>query len=622
MKSLLASFFLAGSLYATELVPLPKSAELGERNSFIFDLKSGFEAAPELGEAFSKALADLTGGLPAAGESTDLISLDPLDENSELAADETYSISLKPGKVRILSKGSEGLAQATATLLQLAEPSATKGGVTLPLGTISDGPDQAFRSFLIDMGRNPHSPKTLRHVIDMMWFYKANYLVLHLTDDQLFSWPSKAFPRLKDERAGWTWEDFEAIEAYSQARGVTIIPEMDVPGHSGILRNRYPEVFGKTTTDLATNPEAQKGVETLIGELLSVFKSTPYYHMGGDEAYGVPQDAQRDFINRINTFVKSQKRQLIVWEGPHLGKGDNRVATDVIHMIWRNTEVPAQAAIDAGYQVINASWDPLYIVDHYPKTMFTAVDVKRCYQFDLKRWAHINHGFGTFENPHFTKSEEGLIGYCMPWWEGREENLLPLCLHRLAATNAAAWNRKGENDFASFQKRQEKMLPRLERISGFKLPTLPIADPETQKDNLAYLAKVTPSDGASQPHFGPQRITNGISGKFDHFLGFPTEPEALEIVIELKKKAAISRIVIYERGVGQSWEKYDLLVSADGETYHSVGKTEKGLRAEKRRVTHSFGSQEVKFIKVVTKGCQDLTFPSFSRISEVMAFEK
>ena len=622
MKALLIFFLLAGSLLAVDLVPAPKSVELGEKQTFTIDRESNsLSLFPEVSAAFFDAIADLTGVGASSSQNADRLHFD-FDLRTQLYPSVTYSITIAPGKIHILSRNSSGAAQAAATLLQLVEPGEKAGQVILPLGKIVDGPDQDFRCFMVDMGRNPHSPKILRHVIDMMWFYKANYLQLHLTDDQLFSWPSKAFPKLHDKRSGWTWDDFVAIEAYAQARGVTIIPEMDVPGHSTLLRRHYPEVFGKTTTGLATKPEAQKGVETLIAELLSVFKSTPYYHMGGDEAYGVPQDVQRNFINRINTFVKAQKKQLIVWEGPHLGKGDNKVATDVIHMIWRNTEVVAQNAVDEGYQVVNASWDPLYIVDHYPRTMFTAVDVKRCYEFDLKRWAHINHGFQTFANPHFTKSDKSLIGYCMPWWEGQEKNLLPLCLERLAAANAAAWNRKGENDFVDYQSRQAKLLPRLEKISDFTLPTLPVADPETQKDNLAYLAKVTPSAGASQPHFGPQRLTNGIPDKFDHFLGFPTEPNALEIVIELKEKSALSRVVIYERAVGRSWEQYEIHLSADGQTYEQVGKSEKGLRADENNLTHRFDPREAKFIKVVTKGCRDLTFPSFSRISEVMAFEK
>ncbi|MGC6425784.1 MAG: family 20 glycosylhydrolase [Akkermansiaceae bacterium] len=626
MKPILISLFLSSLAIFAETVPAVQQSkqQAGEHRRSSIGLFAPKEFATQE-NAFAEAMQSL--GIQVKkpkligkhGSAVTLIKGElPAGSNYRIEPHNVFRDDRKG--IKITANTKDGAAQAFATVLQQLR---LEGDDFIwPNTTVTDGPDQEFRCFMVDMGRNPHSPKSLRHVIDTMWFYKANYLQLHLTDDQLFSWPSKAFPKLYSEHAGWTWKDFEDLEAYAQARGVTIIPEMDVPGHSGILRGKYPEVFGKTPTDLATKPEAQKGVETLIDEMLSVFKSTPYYHMGGDEAYGVPQDAQRNFINRINTFVKSRKKQLIVWEGPHLGKGDNKVSTDVIHMIWRNTEVPAQVAIDEGYPVINASWDPLYIVDHYPRTMFTAVDVERCYKFDLKRWAHINHGFQTFKNPHITKNADRIMGFCMPWWEGREENILPLCVERIAATSAAAWNKKGENDFAAFQKRQERLLPRLEKISGFTLPKLPLADPASQKDNLAYLGKVTPSDGASQPHFGPQRLTNGIATRFDHFLGFPTVPEPLEIVIELKKKAPLSRIQIFERAINGSWEKYEVFVSANGKDYTSVGKTEKGTRAETNEVIHQFEAQETKFIKIVTHGCQDLTFPSFSRITEVMAFEK
>lgn len=626
MRLILVTLLASSFVVLGEIVPSAKEAERLEgehrrRNLGLFSPKEFRPQADAFAQAVKKFGVEVK--MPKLiGKHGSAVTI----KKGKLPAGVSYRI--EPHNVfrdnraglKITASTSAGAAQAFATVLQQLKFEGEE--FVWPHCSITDGPDQEFRCFMLDMGRNPHSPKALRHVIDTMWFYKANYLQLHLTDDQLFSWPSKAFPKLYSKHAGWSWQDFQEIEAYAQARGVTIIPEMDVPGHSTILRREYPAVFGKTPTDLATTPEAQKGVETLINELLSVFKSTPYYHMGGDEAYGVPAEAQRNFINRINTFVKSHKKQLIVWEGPHLGKEDNKVSTDVIHMIWRNTEVVAQNAIDEGYAIVNASWDPLYIVDHYPRTMFTAVDVERCYNYDLKRWAHINHGFQTFKNPHITKNDDRILGFCMPWWEGREENILALCVERLAATSAAAWNKKGEQDFAGFQKRQKKLLPRLETISGFTLPKLPLAGPASQKDNLAYLAKVTPSDGASQPHFGPQRLTNGIATRFDHFLGFPTVLEPLEIIIEMQKKAPVSRIQIFERAINGSWEKYEVLVSADGMSYTSVGKTKKGTRGDTNEVIHQFEARETKFIKILTHGCQDLTFPSFSRITEVMAFEK
>ena len=182
------------------------------------------------------------------------------------------------------------------------------------LERVEDHPDLPFRCFMVDMGRNAHGPKVLLQIVDACWFYKVSYLQLHLTDDQLCSWPSQAFPKLLDDRSGWSWEAFVELENYSQARGVTIIPEIDVPGHSTILRQRYPEVFGKEPSDLATLPSAQRGMEQLLDELMAVFQATPFVHIGGDEAYGVPGDAQRDFVNRLHRYLKSKGRRAIAWE--------------------------------------------------------------------------------------------------------------------------------------------------------------------------------------------------------------------------------------------------------------------------------------------------------------------
>ncbi|MDB4537724.1 family 20 glycosylhydrolase [Akkermansiaceae bacterium] len=600
-------------------VPWPKSLKAGvwsEGERIMNEVRNTEPSfAPQV-EAFVEALRKL------GAEKVKMVSEggQVVFSKGGMKAGSSYEITTAGNSLEVMAGSPEGAAQAAATLLQVV--TTLNQNASWLMVNIKDGADHPYRSFMIDMGRNPHSPKVVRQVVDMMWLCKANYLHLHLTDDQLFSWPSTAFPKLYSERAGWTLEDFRELEEYSQARGVTIIPEIDVPGHSTILRQHYPEVFGKSPTELATTPEAQKGMETLIKEMLSVFKATPYFHMGGDEAYGVLQEAQRDFINRMNAFIKSQGKRTVVWEGPHLGVGENKVAEDVLHINWRCIEFPVQAMLDAGYEVVNAPWDPLYVVDHYPRTMFTAVDVERCYNLNVQRSAHINHQMATFKSPHLTKSAEGILGFCMPWWEGREENIIPLCFPRFTAAASAAWNRKGEKDFAVFQKRQARLTKVFEKISGYTFEPMPVADAAIQKDNLAYLGKVTPSDGASQPHFGPQRLTNGIPDRFDHFLGFPTEPKPLEIVIELPKKSEVGRIRVHETAVGESFEKYKLLVSEDGKTYTMISESKEGTRGEESYVDHKFERRPVKFILVVTGGCQNLTFPSFSRLTEVAAYRE
>lgn len=604
---------------ASQVVPAPKrierTGEVCRGNAVRCDVDA---FRPQLA-AFVRALGALgVDGLSITAQAgpDDVVVF----ERGDAGGDEHYRIGVRDGALVVTAGDPTAIARATATLLQLAQ--VEDGQVAWPGVRIEDGPDHAFRAFMVDMGRNPHDPATLRRVVDTAWFYKVAFLHLHLSDDQLFSWPSRVFPKLYSERAGWTWHHFVALEAYSQARGVTIVPEIDVPGHSTILRRAYPEVFGANPTELASKPEARRGIERLIAELLSVFEATPFVHIGGDEAYGVPADVQRDFINRLDRFVNAQGRRTIVWEGPPLGAGEHEVDTDVLHVNWQTVGFPAQQMLDAGYQVVNAAWDPLYVVDHYPRTMFTAVPVERCYGWDPRRFAHVAPGMPTFANPHVTKTAEGILGFCMPWWEGRPENLLPLCAPRLAAVASAAWNRDGEQDFADFEARQARLLPRLEAIAGFRFPELPFADPAMQVGNLAFRAKVTPSTGASQPVFGPQRLTNGITERFDHFLGYPTQPEPLEIVIDLGTAAEVGRVVVHETAVGESYEVYELLVSADGREYEKVGATEKGTRGERSFVEHIFAPRAVRYVKIRTLGCHGLTFPSFSRLTEVMVFER
>jgi len=474
---------------------------------------------------------------------------------------------------------------------------------------------------MVDMGRNPHSPETLRHVVDLCWFYKVNYLQLHIADDQLCSWPSKAFPKILSPSAGWTWDDFVKLEAYSQARGVTIIPELDVPAHSTILRKSYPEVFGNNPGELARNPASRKGLEQLLGEMTSVFQATPFVHIGGDEAYGVPEELQRDLVNHLNRFVKTLGRRALVWEGPRLGEGDNKVDEDVIHINWRTINFPAAEMLKAGYEVVNAAWDPLYIVDHYPRTMFTMVDVERCYKWDRTVFAHVNPGIPTFAKPHRTESDRGILGFCMPWWEGREENIITLCAPRLSAVSCAAWNREGESDYASFERRNARALARFRAMAGLPAVTMPIASEVTPEGNLAFGRPVRVSVGAAQPPFVPDRLTNGITDRFDLFLGYPTEPEPLEIVIELAEAAEISRIVVYETAVGKSYELYTVDVSIDGERFVKVGECGKGTRAEADHVVHEFARQKASHVRIVTSGCKDFVFSSFSRLTEIQVFD-
>ncbi|MBL8896637.1 MAG: family 20 glycosylhydrolase [Planctomycetes bacterium] len=619
LLSMLIPAALAGALGAQlPVVPAPQRVALAEGRIAIAGLACEHAAfAPQLA-AFRTTLSQLGASIDAAPERGLTMRIQPFPDDAEAHPAESYRLRIHNGEASVFAADSLGVARGTATLCQLLE---IEDGVALwPCLTIDDAPELPFRCFMVDLGRNPHSPQVLQHVVDLCWFYKVRFLQLHLSDDQLCSWPSRAFPKLRDERAGWTWEDFVALEAYAVARGVTLVPEIDVPGHSTILRARYPEVFGTSPEELATSPAATEGVKRLVDELLSVFQSTPYLHLGGDES-GVGGDPLRDFLNRIAREVKARGRRAIVWEGPSLGVGEHKLDTDVLQMNWDTVPFPAQQMLDAGYQVVNAAWDPMYIVDHYPRTMFTAAPVRRCYDWDPRRFAHVDPGMPTFLQPHVTKTADGILGFCMPWWEGRAENLLGLCAPRLAAVAAGAWNRDGERDFTWFDQRQQRLLQRFEAIARVELPRTPFADPATQQRNLAFRGHVSVSTGASQPPFGPERLTNGITDRFDFFLGYPCAPQPLEITVELAAPSIVARVVVHETAVGDSHEVYELHTSADGVNWQHVGRSiERSARGDRSFVEHRFAPRSVRFVHVRTRGCHDLTFPSFSRLCEIEAF--
>ncbi|WP_044303959.1 family 20 glycosylhydrolase [Rhodopirellula sallentina] len=367
-------------------------------------------------------------------------------------APESYTLHIDETRLLLKASSLKGLAHGTATIMQLLGDSEHS---QLPCLEIDDAPRTSYRNFMIDMGRNPHSVALLKETIDLLWFYKVDSAQLHLTDDQRIAFPSTAFPNLWDGLI--TLDEFRELEAYAVTRGVTLIPELEVPGHSSMLLKHYPDVFGKNGTELASSPKALKGIKTLLDEMMDVFPSTPYIHVGGDEAFGVPEEYQRDLINTLHEYLKSKGKQTLVWEGPRPGKGANKVNTEVIHLNWRTINYPADQMLKDGYRVVNASWDPLYLVDHYPRTNFTMTSPQHIYEtMSLTRFKHVNPGIPTYSNPIDVQPTDQLLGFCMPWWEGREENYFAQIVPRIIPFAEVAWNPEISRDYSDFASRSAK----------------------------------------------------------------------------------------------------------------------------------------------------------------------
>ncbi|MEO1449209.1 MAG: family 20 glycosylhydrolase [Bacteroidota bacterium] len=468
---------------ALEVIPVPDLIQLEAQALALSARSQIFTSDPNvapLTELFAGELQSVTGiQIPTGheqGDRADLIfSLD-----STLPS-EAFKIRIQE-VVDIRGGSYQALAMAKTTLLQLVE---VEGGRLLfPVGVIEDQPDVPFRGLMIDLARQWHEVETLKQLIDLAAFYKINYVQLHFTDYQSYTLPSKHFPKLSTPGRHYSFVQLEELEAYSQVRGVTLIPEIDVPGHSSPFVQQYPEIFA--IADTAQNPwiinmgkeAVYVGLDSLIGELTEIFRASPYFHIGGDEAIftSVMDDPDvqaymdekklgndvhelyRHFLVRLNEIVKRHGKQMCAWEG-FRPEGQVDIPKDIIVFEFEtNRYLPDQLVAD-GYSVVNTSWKPLYVVNQKkwsPETI---------YSWNMWRWENWWSKAPSF-TPIQVKKSPLVIGAQMCAWEQAATSEIPSLRKRLPVMAERIWNTEERLPYADFMKRLEAQDQRLSLLIG------------------------------------------------------------------------------------------------------------------------------------------------------------
>lgn len=300
---------------------------------------------------------------------------------------------------KLYASSCEGANYALATLYQLLE--IKNGKVLLPEVEISDKPECTHRTLMIDLARKFHPVEYLFYYVDMCWLYKVNRFQLHLTDDQGFTFPSKAFPKLTCNGEFYSKDELSRLAEYANDRGVVLIPELDIPGHCQKLQQSHPEVFG-TCGVLPACERVFTALDKLYGEVCDVFPYSPYIHIGGDEAavsrwqedsetleymkehnIADNEELYTEFIRRVTEIIFDHKRTPIVWEGFHKS-GNNKISKNVIVISWENFYQPVTDLAESGFTLINASWKPLYIVT--PGTHWTPEEILNLSRFSWRHW--------------------------------------------------------------------------------------------------------------------------------------------------------------------------------------------------------------------------------------------
>ncbi|MDQ0726709.1 beta-N-acetylhexosaminidase [Microbacterium sp. W4I20] len=338
-----------------------------------------------------------------------VVARDPAIANSE-----GYTLTCSADGVTVAASSADGAFYGLQTLRQLLPTAAfdSRGveGADVPYCAIEDEPAFAWRGALLDVARHFFSKRYVLSYIDALAMHKINRLQLHLTDDQGWRVESKEFPllntigavRARTQVKSWlkvriyenaphggqfSQADIREMVAYASDRGITIVPEVELPGHSTALLASYPEFgsapgkrivaegWGNFDSMISPLPAVEQKLQRLLTEILELFPG-PWIHLGGDEtlievwsrneeitnymrAQGLSsvEELFSQFMTRLSDWLSSQGRILVSWDEAFVND-EGRAAPGVV-MAWRGMDI-ARSAAAANFPVILAPIDSTY----------------------------------------------------------------------------------------------------------------------------------------------------------------------------------------------------------------------------------------------------------------------
>ena len=285
-------------------------------------------------------------------------------------------------KAEVAGGDYNSVALGTATILQLLEVDGDR--VSVPQLTISDYSAAAYPGMMLDVARQNNTLQDVRDCIDLCRLYKVRFFHLHLNDMESFMVPSKLFPKLgthnRSAHGGpkcelWDRDELLATIKYGDERGVTLVPELETVFHTGAMMQDMPEEFGGPGVLNMGSEKLYVSLNPLIEELCDIFKSSPYFQIGCDEAsiggvmqqpgtkdymqkHGITsgEDLYRFHIDRLAKVVAGKGKRTIVWQDCPLPR-DNK---DIICMVWHIdfNHGDSTAIMRAGYPTIQVTWTP------------------------------------------------------------------------------------------------------------------------------------------------------------------------------------------------------------------------------------------------------------------------
>lgn len=431
------------------------------------------------------------------------------------AEDEGYHLIVDSNGAALAAATPAGVIDGIATFRQLLPVD----GLRIPAVEITDAPRFRYRGILLDVARYYFPPEFLTKLVDVMALYKFNTLQLHLTDDQGWRVEIKKYPKLtqvgawrketilgqhfnpyvgdgKPHGGFYTQEQLRDLVAYAAARHVTIVPEIEMPGHAGAALAAYPElsctggpfevspVWGVHEDIFCPSEKTFAFLEDVLTEVMQLFPSE-YIHVGGDEvpktrwkASPVAQDLirreglkneeelQSYFIKRIERFLSAHGRRLIGWD--EILEGG--IAPEATVMSWRGIQGGITAA-QQGHDVIMTPTDYAYLDQYQGDPATEPLAIGGFLPLDsVYAWEPVPDALTAEQGAHVIGAQGNLWTEYVPTAAHAEYMLFP----RMLAMSEVFWSAKELRNWDSFLARLPAQLARLDALGiNYRVP-----DPE------------------------------------------------------------------------------------------------------------------------------------------------
>lgn len=292
--------------------------------------------------------------------------------------EDAYKIDFSK-KTMVQASSYNGLLYASRTILQIFLQKNTRG--KLNVGEIIDYPSYKKRMLMIDVARKFFTMDQIKDFVKSMAWVKMNELHLHLSDNSwggysAYRLESQVYPKLTAQDGHYSWKEIDELQDFARIYGITIVPEIDSPGHSLAFTNIRPDLKSAWLTpnylDI-TNEATYPFMENLLDEVIPHFDAADF-HLGTDEyrIHSLKDDSLknhigetfRKYINHFNQVVRNHNKTARIWSGFEHMPGKTEIGKNIVIDMWETSDAKDKSA--KGYQMINSSHYYTYIVPGAP----------------------------------------------------------------------------------------------------------------------------------------------------------------------------------------------------------------------------------------------------------------